>query len=42
MGVTVHTHQEGTGAQPQNGQTVTMEYTGYLKDTSQPGNKGKQ
>lgn len=42
MGVTKTTHQEGSGAQPQNGQTVTIEYTGFLKDTSKPGNKGKQ
>lgn len=42
MGVTKTTHQEGTGAQPQVGQTVTIEYTGFLKDTSKPDNKGKQ
>lgn len=42
MAVTVHTHEEGTGAQPQAGQTVTIEYTGYLKDTSKPDNKGTQ
>lgn len=42
MGVTKTTHQEGTGAQPTPGQTVTIEYTGFLKDTSKPNNKGKQ
>lgn len=42
MGVTKTTHQEGSGAQPQPGQTVTIEYTGFLKDTSKPNNKGKQ
>lgn len=42
MGVNVITHVEGTGAQPQPGQTVTIEYTGYLKDESQPENKGKK
>lgn len=42
MGVTKTTHQEGTGPQPQVGQTVTIEYTGFLKDSSKPDNKGKQ
>lgn len=42
MGVTKTTHQEGTGPQAQAGQTVTIEYTGFLKDTSKPDNKGKQ
>ena len=40
MGVTKTTHVEGTGAQPAVGQKVTIEYTGYLKDTSKPDNKG--
>ncbi|KAL8408977.1 hypothetical protein RB594_007432 [Gaeumannomyces avenae] len=40
MGVTKTTHVQGEGAQPVNGQTVTIEYTGYLKDTSKPDNKG--
>mgnify|MGYP002351842289 CR=1 FL=1 len=40
MGVTKTTHQEGTGPVAQNGQTVTIEYTGYLKDESKPDNKG--
>ncbi|OBT68553.1 hypothetical protein VE03_01730 [Pseudogymnoascus sp. 23342-1-I1] len=38
MGVTKTTTQEGTGAQPQAGQTVTIEYTGYLKKAD--GSKG--
>lgn len=42
MGVTKQVHQEGSGAQPSKGQTVTIEYTGFLKDTSKPDNKGKQ
>lgn len=42
MGVTKTTHQEGTGAQPQAGQTVTIEYTGFLKDASKPDSKGNQ
>lgn len=42
MGVTKTTHQEGSGAQPTPGQSVTIEYTGFLKDTSKPNNKGKQ
>lgn len=39
MGVTKTTTQEGTGAQPQQGQVVTIEYTGYLKNAD--GSKGK-
>lgn len=42
MGVTKITHEEGTGAIPKPGQTVTIEYTGFLKDTSKPDNKGKK
>ncbi|KAF4458453.1 peptidylprolyl isomerase [Fusarium albosuccineum] len=42
MGVTKTTHQEGSGAIPQVGQTVTIEYTGYLKDASKPDNKGEK
>ncbi|KAI1329737.1 FK506-binding protein 1B [Xylariaceae sp. FL0255] len=42
MGVTKTTHQAGTGAQPTAGQSVTIEYTGWLKDTSKPDNKGAQ
>ncbi|EMR61820.1 FK506-binding protein 1B [Eutypa lata] len=40
MGVTKTVIQEGTGAQAQAGQAVTIEYTGWLKDTSKPDNKG--
>ncbi|RDA95569.1 hypothetical protein CP533_1235 [Ophiocordyceps camponoti-saundersi (nom. inval.)] len=40
MGVTKTTHQAGSGAQPKAGDTVTIEYTGFLKDTSKPDNKG--
>jgi FK506-binding protein 1 len=42
MGVTKTVSQEGTGAQPTKGQNVTIEYTGYLKDTSKPDNKGSK
>lgn len=42
MGVIKTTHSEGTGAVPQVGQTVTIEYTGFLKDTSKPDQKGAQ
>lgn len=42
MSVSKTTHQEGTGATPVPGQTVTIEYTGYLKDTSKPDQKGEQ
>ncbi|KAK4103765.1 FKBP-type peptidyl-prolyl cis-trans isomerase [Parathielavia hyrcaniae] len=40
MGVTKTTHVAGTGPQPVMGQTVTIAYTGWLKDTSKPDNKG--
>ena len=42
MGVNVQHHEEGTGAQPTPGQTVTIDYTGYLKDESKPDNKGNK
>ncbi|KXH63978.1 peptidyl-prolyl cis-trans isomerase fkr-3 [Colletotrichum salicis] len=42
MGVTKTTHQAGSGAIPKPGQTVTIEYTGFLKDTSKPDNKGSK
>ncbi|KAM0463200.1 hypothetical protein ACHAPV_003327 [Trichoderma viride] len=42
MGVEVFTLEEGSGPNPQPGQYVIMGYTGWLKDTSQPDNKGKQ
>lgn len=34
--------QEGSGEPAKNGDTVAMHYTGWLKDTSQPENKGKR
>ena len=42
MAVTKTTLQPGNGPNPKVGQTVTIEYTGFLKDTSKPDNKGKQ
>ena len=42
MGVTKVTTKEGDGPTPQKGQTVSMEYTGYLKDSSKPDDKGAQ
>ncbi|EKD20023.1 uncharacterized protein L3040_002300 [Drepanopeziza brunnea f. sp. 'multigermtubi'] len=41
MGVTKTILKEGSGAIPKVGDKVTIEYTGYLKDTSCPENKGK-
>merc|ERR1711939_527837 len=40
MGVTKTVLKEGDGAIPKVGDRVTIEYTGYLKDTSKPENKG--
>ncbi|KAI1111014.1 peptidyl-prolyl cis-trans isomerase fkr-3 [Nemania sp. NC0429] len=40
MAVAKTTHQEGSGPKPTPGQVVTIEYTGWLKDTSKPDNKG--
>ncbi|KAL5594367.1 hypothetical protein BROUX41_001302 [Berkeleyomyces rouxiae] len=40
MGVVKTTTTASSGPKPTPGQTVTMEYTGYLKDTTKPGNKG--
>ncbi|KAH9218066.1 hypothetical protein DL95DRAFT_385820 [Leptodontidium sp. 2 PMI_412] len=40
MGVTKTILKEGSGAIPKVGDRVTIEYTGYLKDTSKPDNKG--
>lgn len=40
MGVTKTTHEEGTGPTPKKGDLVTIVYTGWLKDTSKPDNKG--
>ncbi|KAK1777486.1 hypothetical protein QBC45DRAFT_416664 [Copromyces sp. CBS 386.78] len=42
MGVNKITHVPGTGPQPQAGQTVIIEYTGWLKDLSQADAKGAQ
>lgn len=42
MGVTKTVLKEGSGAIPTPGQTVTIEYTGWLKDTSKPDNKGEK
>ncbi|KAH7013119.1 FKBP-type peptidyl-prolyl cis-trans isomerase [Ilyonectria destructans] len=41
MGVVKTTTKEGTGAYPKVGQTVAMQYTGYLKDPA-TGAKGKK
>ncbi|KAK1829036.1 hypothetical protein QBC39DRAFT_264039 [Podospora conica] len=40
MGVTKTIEVFGSGSRPTRGQTVTIEYTGWLKDTSKPGNMG--
>ena len=42
MGVIKTTLIEGTGPKPAEESTVVIEYTGWLKDTSKPDNKGKQ
>lgn len=42
MGVSKTILKEGDGAIPKVGDKVTIEYTGFLKDTSKPGNKGSQ
>lgn len=42
MGVTKTVSQEGSGPSPKVGDKVTIDYTGYLKDTSAPDNKGKK
>ncbi|TVY38565.1 FK506-binding protein 1B [Lachnellula subtilissima] len=42
MGVTKTVLSEGSGAAPKVGDTVTIEYTGFIKDTSKPDNKGSQ
>ncbi|RYO76837.1 hypothetical protein DL766_010372 [Monosporascus sp. MC13-8B] len=42
MGVTKIVIQEGNGPKPVAGQNVTIEYTGWLKDTSKPNNKGEK
>jgi len=42
MGVTKTITKEGNGPMPQKGQTVAMAYTGWVKDTSKPFNRGKE
>jgi FK506-binding protein 1 len=42
MGVTKTVTKEGNGPIPQKGQVVAMAYTGWLKDTTKPNNKGDQ
>ncbi|XWX00873.1 hypothetical protein V2A60_008896 [Cordyceps javanica] len=42
MGVTKTTIKNGDGPQPKNGQTVVIEYTGWLKDTTKDQNKGNK
>jgi len=42
MGVTKTVLSEGSGATPKVGDTVTIEYTGFIKDTNKPDNKGNQ
>ncbi|EAT88738.2 peptidylprolyl isomerase [Parastagonospora nodorum] len=42
MGVQKTVISEGSGASPQKGDTVTMEYTGWLRTPGQPEEKGKQ
>jgi FKBP-type peptidyl-prolyl cis-trans isomerase len=42
MGVTKTIIRKGDGASPQKGDKVTIEYTGWIKDTTKPDNKGSQ
>lgn len=42
MGVTKTVIEEGNGPIPQKGQTVTMAYTGWVKDTTKPFNRGRE
>lgn len=42
MGVTKTILKEGNGPIPKVGDKVTIEYTGFLKDTNKPENKGNQ
>lgn len=42
MGVTKTIISEGSGGSPKPGQQVTIQYTGWQKDTSKPENKGKK
>jgi FK506-binding protein 1 len=42
MGFTKTILREGSGPSPKVNDQVTIEYTGFLKDTSKPDNKGSQ
>ena len=42
MGFTKTILREGSGPSPKVGDHVTIEYTGFLKDTTKPDNKGSQ
>lgn len=42
MGVTVIKENETDGPLAQVGQKVTIHYTGWVKDTSKPDNKGSK
>ena len=42
MGVTKTVLAEGNGPIPKKGDTVSIEYTGYLKDPTQPDQKGEK
>lgn len=42
MGVQKTVITEGNGPSPEKGDTVTMEYTGWLRTAGEPGEKGKQ
>ncbi|KAK0620306.1 hypothetical protein B0T14DRAFT_430533 [Immersiella caudata] len=41
MGVRKTVIVTGTGSRPRRGQTVTIEYTGWLKDDTQPDGRGE-
>jgi FK506-binding protein 1 len=41
MGVRKTVIVAGTGSRPRRGQTVTIEYTGWLKDDTQPDGRGE-
>ncbi|KAK0621549.1 fkbp-type peptidyl-prolyl cis-trans isomerase [Bombardia bombarda] len=42
MGVVRTTYVQGSGPTPRRGQKVTIEYTGWLKDSSMPNSKGQE
>lgn len=42
MGVTKTILQEGSGPEAAKGDKVSMHYTGWLKDASQPDGRGKK